>query len=316
MRVDVLKRAIVLGLAVLGLGAAQAGTPAQAADKITVGVIPIVDVAPAYLGKAKGIFAKHGLDVELKLAQGGAAFVPSVVSGQYEFGFSNVTTLIVAAARGLDLVAVAAGNYSTGEKGHDFGGIVARGDSPIENAKDLEGKTVAVNNLQNIGDTTVRQAVRLADGDPSKVKFVELAFPDMPAALANNRIEAAWVVEPFLTIMKGQGAKVISWNLAETAPDLMVAAYFTSRKYIDDHQDLVKRFQAAINESLEYADAHPDEARQIVSTYTRIPADVLSKLTLPKWKTKMNRASSDVLADLAVKDGLIAKKPDLTKLIP
>jgi ABC-type nitrate/sulfonate/bicarbonate transport system substrate-binding protein len=32
-------------------------------DHITVGVIPIVDVAPIYLGKQQGFFAKRGIDL-------------------------------------------------------------------------------------------------------------------------------------------------------------------------------------------------------------------------------------------------------------
>ena len=46
---------------------------------------------------------------------------------------------------------------------------------------------------------------RAAGGDDSKLKFVELAFPDMPAALNNKLVDAAWIVEPFLTVAKGQG---------------------------------------------------------------------------------------------------------------
>ena len=37
--------------------------------------------------------------------------------------------------------------------------------SPIRTAKDLAGKRIAVNTLKNLGDTTVRQSVRLAKGD-------------------------------------------------------------------------------------------------------------------------------------------------------
>ena len=94
------------------------------------------------------------------------------------------------------LVGVSPGRSSTGERGHDFSAIVAPGEIPIQNAKDLVGKTVAVNNLNNIGDTSVRAGVRAAGGDPKQVKFIEVPFPDMPAALAEHRIEAGWVVEP------------------------------------------------------------------------------------------------------------------------
>ncbi|MGP0090921.1 MAG: ABC transporter substrate-binding protein [Xanthobacteraceae bacterium] len=287
---------------------------ASAAERITVGVIPILDTAPIFLGKAKGIFARHDLDPDLQLAQGGAAFVPGVLNGQYQFAYSNMTTLVVARARGIDLVAVAMGVASTNSREGDSGGIVAAADSPLRTAKDLEGRTVAVNNLRNIGDTTTRQAVRVAGGDPDKVRFVELAFADMPAAFAAKRIEAAWMVEPFLTTMRGQGARVIAWNLIDTAPNLMLSAYFTSGQYIRDHGETVRRFVAAMSESLEYTQTHPDDVREIVTTYTRIPKDVVAKVTLPRWPVEMNRQSTSVMADLAVKDGIIGKKPDLDQL--
>ncbi|HEY6255948.1 MAG TPA: ABC transporter substrate-binding protein [Xanthobacteraceae bacterium] len=284
---------------------------ALAADKVTVGVIPIVDVAPIYLGVAKGFFTKQNLDVTLQTAQGGAELVTPVMTGQREFGFSNISSLLIAQTRGLDIVAVAAGASSTGEAGRDFGAIIAPPDSPLKSAKDLDGKTVAVNNLKNIGDTSVKAAVRKAGGDDSKMKFVELAFPDMPAALANKQVDAAWIVEPFLTVAKEQGAKVLAWNLIDTAPNLMIAVYFTSGKYAKEQPDTVKRFSAAMNEALAYADSHSDEVRAIVPTYTRISKELIGKLTLPRWPTDMNRKSTEILAELSLKDGLVTKKPDL-----
>ncbi|HEY4407049.1 MAG TPA: ABC transporter substrate-binding protein [Xanthobacteraceae bacterium] len=308
-----MRRMTPLGFALLGLAAAPvllAGS-AYATDKVTVGVIPIIDVAPIYLGAAKGFFTKQNLEVTLQTAQGGAELVTPVMTGQREFGFSNISSLLIAQTRGLDIVAIAAGASSTGEPGHDFGAIIAPSDSPLKSAKDLEGKTVAVNNLKNIGDTSVKAAVRKAGGDDSKVKFVELAFPDMPAALGNKLVDAAWIVEPFLAIAKEQGAKAIAWNLVDTAPNLMIAVYFTSGKYAQEHADTVKRFTAAMNESLAYADTHAEEVRAIVPTYTRISKELIGKLTLPRWPTEMNRKSTETLADLSVKDGLVTKKPDL-----
>jgi NitT/TauT family transport system substrate-binding protein len=309
---DAMRRNTPLKLALLVLAAAPLlADGARAADKVTVGVIPITDVAPIYLGVAKGFFTKQNLDVTLQTAQGGAELVTPVMTGQREFGFSNISSLLIAQTRGLDIVALAAGASSTGEPGRDFGAIIAPGDSALKSAKDLEGKTVAVNNLKNIGDTSVKAAVRKAGGDDSKLKFVELAFPDMPAALNNKLVDAAWIVEPFLTVAKGQGAKVLAWNLVDTAPNLMIAVYFTSGQYAKEHADTVKRFKTAMNESLAYADTHSDEVRAIVPTYTRISKEMIDKLTLPRWPTEMNRQSTEILADLSLKDGLVTKKPDL-----
>ncbi|MGA9947350.1 MAG: ABC transporter substrate-binding protein, partial [Xanthobacteraceae bacterium] len=248
--------------------AALAGpiSPARAADKLSVAVIPIGDCAPIYLGISKGFFAKQNLELDLSTAGGGAAIIPGVLSGQMQIGFSNIPSMLIAQTKGLQFIGVAPGASSTGERGHDFSAIIAPGDSPINNAKDLEGKTVAVNNLNNIGDTSVRAGVRAAGGDPKKVKFIEVPFPDMPAAAAEHRIEAGWVVEPFLTIALQRGAKVVDWNLIDVAPKMMIAVYFTSLQYAKANPDIVKRFKAAITESLAYADSHTDEVRQIIPT--------------------------------------------------
>ena len=291
-----------------------ASSPGQV-DKVNVGVIAIVDVAPIYLGNKQGFFKKHNIDLTLTAAQGGAVIVPGVVSGQYQFAFGNVTSLLVARDKNLPLKILTNGVSSIGVAGKDFGAVVVKGNSPITSAEDLVGKKVSVNNLQNIGDTTVRASVRKAGGDPSKVQFVELPFPDMPAALQNNRVDAAWVVEPFLTQSISQGARPVAWNFVDAAPNLTVATYFTSERMLKEKPDLVKRFTAAMNESLAYADGHPDEVRKILGTYTKIPAAVIAKMTLPKFPAEVNRASIQTLADLALQDGLVKSKPDVAALL-
>ncbi|MFD4694404.1 ABC transporter substrate-binding protein [Streptomyces sp. NPDC058463] len=283
---------------------------------VKVGVIPIVDVAPVYLGKEKGFYSKRGIDLTLVGAQGGAAIVPGVVSGQFQFGFSNVTSLMIAADKNVPVKAVANGVASTGKDGGDFAGIVVKGNSPLKTAKDLEGKKVAVNTLKNIGDTSVRESVRKAGGDPSKVGFVELPFDQMPAALDGGQVDAAWVVEPALATVKGKGGRVIASNFVDLAPDLTVALYFTSQQYAQKNPELVKKFQEATRESLAYADSHPDEVRKVLTTYTKIPESTLQAMTLPKWPAEPNRASLETLGRLGERDGLLSGTPDLDALLP
>ncbi len=283
---------------------------------VTVGLIPIVDVAPLDLGQKKGFFSERGLKLDFSSAQGGAAIVPGVVSGQFEFGFSNMTSLMIAQSNNVPVRAVANGIASTGEAGKDFAALTVKGDSPVESAKELEGKKVAINTLKNINETAVRASVRTAGGDPDEVEFVELAFDQMPAALDGGRIDAAMVVEPALATIKNQGGREIASPMIDIAPKLTVAMYFTSTQYARKNPEVVKKFQEATAESLAYADAHPDEVREIVTTYTKIPADVLAKVTLPKWPAEPNRAAIEELAKLGEADGLFEQTPDLDKLLP
>jgi NitT/TauT family transport system substrate-binding protein len=296
-------------------GSEEPAAPGQP-DKVTVGVIPILDVAPIYLGLEKGFFEKRDIQLDLKQAEGGAAIVPAVVSEQYQFGFSNVISLLLAQQEGLPVKVVSNGNNSTGVDGEDFAGLMVKGDSSIKSAKDLEGKTVAANTLQNIVDTSVRASVRKAGGDPSKVKFVALPFPEQPAALASGQVDAVFVVEPFQQAVLAEGGRKIASSYVDAAKDLTVAAYFTSQQLLAENPDLVKRFTDAMQESLSYADSHPEEARQIIGTYTKIAPEVIEKVTLPKWPADINRDSLETMADLAVSDGLLKEAPDLNALLP
>ncbi|WP_318843171.1 ABC transporter substrate-binding protein [Myceligenerans pegani] len=298
-----------------GGGSAQSSADSGELTPVTVGVIPIVDVAPIYLGVKEGFFEEEGLDVTLELAQGGAAIVPAVVSGDYQFGFSNVTSLVLATDQGVPLKAVAAGNFTTGEAGADFSAVVVPEGSEIASAKDLEGKTVAVNTLNNIGDSTVRAAVEANGGDPAAVEFVELGFPDMPAALAERQVDAAWVVEPFTTTAVQQGGTAVVSNFAETDPELMVAAYFTSQSFAAESPETVEAFTAAMNRSLDHAAENP-EAAAVLDDYTEIAPEVKEAMVMPRFSSEFSEDSVNLLNDLAAKYGLVEEPVDVSALLP
>jgi NitT/TauT family transport system substrate-binding protein len=311
--------AFVAATSACGSSDGSSGTSSASSGGTTtvkVGIIPILDVAPLYLGQQQGIYKKHGLKLEMTPAQGGAAIVPAVVSGQLQFGFSNMASLMLAQTNNVPVKAVVEGVNSTGVDGKDFGATVVKKGSPLSSAKDLEGKKVAVNTLKNINDTTVRESVREAGGDPSKVKLVELAFDQMPAALDKGQVDAAFAVEPALTTIKEQGGTEIASSYVDVAKDLTVAMYFTSQSYEQKNPETVKKFREATEESLKYADGHPDEVRKVLTTYTKIPSALLSKLTLPSWPAQANRASIEKLMKLGQQDGLYASEPDLDKLLP
>ncbi|MDR6975334.1 NitT/TauT family transport system substrate-binding protein [Streptomyces sp. 3330] len=309
----------------MATGAAGCGSSSADADgssasgsgttvRVKVGIVPIVDVAPLYLGRQKGFFSDRGIDLRMESAQGGAAIIPGVVSGQFQFGFSNTTSLMIARTKGVPVRSVANGSATTGNTTTDVSGVVVGKDSPIKSAADLAGRTVAVNTLRNIGDTTVREAVRKDGGDPAEVKFVELAFDQMPAAVADGRVDAAWMAEPALTVAKAQGGRVVTSPFAETHPKLTLATFFTSTGLTQKDPALVRKFAEAMTESLTYASAHPDEARRTLTGYTKIDGDVLRNLTLPSWPAAYDMASLEKLASLGERDGLFDEKPDLKAL--
>jgi NitT/TauT family transport system substrate-binding protein len=291
------------------------GTPGR--DQVTVGLIPIVDVAPLFLGIEQRFFEDRNIDVSTEFAAGGAEIIPGVQSGTFDFGFSNVISLMLAQAGGIELKVVANGNNSTGVDGDDFGSLMVATDSPVQSAAELGDAIIGINTLNNISDPVVRESVRKAGGDPGGIEFVGVPFPEMPAALESGEVEAVFVVEPFQTIIGNDGVgRSVASSWVDAAPDLTVATYFTSVDMVESNPDLVQRFTEAMNEALAYANENEDEARNIITTYTEMSPELAGEIILPTWPPEINRASSERLAELAIQDGLLSEPPDLDALYP
>lgn len=280
---------------------------------VTVGVIPIADTAPLYVGDAQGFFEEEGLDLTIETATGGAAIVPAVVSGDYQFGFSNTLSLMVAADQGLEITMVSAAVSSTGDTGKDMGAVVTKADSGIASPADLAGKTVSSNSVGNINDTAVRTVVDEAGGDSGTIDFVEVPFPDAIAAVENNQVDAAFVVEPFVTSAIEAGLNVVTYAYADFDTNLDIAAYFAMES-VD--AELLEKFQSAMKKSLEFSDANPDVVREVMATYTSTPEEVLAQITLPKFPTEMDRPSIEKLAAAAQSYGVLSAEPDFDTLLP
>lgn len=306
---------VVLLLALAGCGSEPPPSNPGQPDDVTVGLISILDVAPIYLGKEKGFFEERNINLTLKPAEAGTETIPAVLSGDLTFGYSNIVTLLLAQEQALPVQVVNNGTNSTGVDGKDFGALMVPGNSPVRSVADLAGKKVAVNVLQNVVELAVRASAAKANIDPNSIEYVKLGFPEMAAALANGQVDAAFVVEPFQQVVLSQGGRAIASSLVDAAPNLSVAMYFTSKQLIAEDPDLVKRFTEAMDESLGYADGHPDEVREILPTYTKIGREVIPNLILPKWPAEVNRDSVETVAELARKENILTSEPNLDDLL-
>jgi NitT/TauT family transport system substrate-binding protein len=282
---------------------------------LNVGVIPIADVAPLYLGIDKGFFKDEKLTIKPQLAEGGAAIAPAVLSGDFQIGFSNTISLLIAASKDLPVQIISQGVLGGEDESEAWADLLVLKDGPIEDGKDLEGKTIAVNTLNNICEVTIKASLEKDGVNVDELKFTEVPFPDMNAALEQKRVDGACVVEPFVSQGKAGPAKGIDPFYVRTAPDLTVATYFTTREYAEQNADVVDRFVSAMGKSLEYAQSHPDEVRRVLLEYTEIPPEAAEAIKLPIWRTDLSEPTIEQLSELSEKYGLIEEQPDLDELI-
>jgi NitT/TauT family transport system substrate-binding protein len=252
----------------------------QETTTLKVSYVPYVGAAPFKLGIEKGFFKKRGLEIEENQGPAPAPIMAQVVSGQLDIGFTTIPALIAAVSGGAPLQAISAFDGVI-DPDNPQGAILVKEGSGISSPKDLEGKKVGVVALQSELDVLLHEVVRRDGGDQENVKSVQVPFPEMLAALKAGRVDAVVNVEPFLTLAKKEGGyESISFPEVEVVPNRAVTAFVASKDFIADNQDTIEKFRAAMKESLEYADAHPEEAQQTMSAIADMEPELLKEINL------------------------------------
>ncbi|MEA2242360.1 MAG: NitT/TauT family transport system substrate-binding protein [Solirubrobacteraceae bacterium] len=299
-------------------GAAATSSGAAASDKtvtVKVSVAPFAAYAPLYVGIKAGIFTKHHLKVIPEPSGGGSESVTALISGSVQFADPDAVATLTAASKGLPVRVVGLASQGGSTPETDYSCLAVRKPS-IKGPKDMEGKTVAVNSLNNIVTLSLKGALSKQGVDVSKVKFAEIPVPDEPVALEQNRVDGVSVTEPFCSFMESKGARSLSATFADTTPDMLTGVWVTTQKYIDDHGDVARNFAAAISEANVYSVAHPEVVREVVPTFTQIPAAAAKTMKLPSWTAGLNRSSLALIDELSRKFGMYDKKVDTGSLVP
>ncbi|MCR2762899.1 ABC transporter substrate-binding protein [Microbacterium sp. zg.B48] len=317
----------VLAVAALALsgctdsGAAPAGTPTGGADEtpgetrsVRVAALPIAETGALWAAIDEGIFAEHGLEVEVVPAQGGANAIPALLSGDIQFAIGQPFGPIRADQQDLGVVIV--GNYANSNaEGDDVNAVVALGDSGITRPADLAGKKVSVNTIGAAGDLTIRKAVQDDGGDPSSIEFVEVVFPDVPAQLEAGTMDAAWAPDPFRASVLGGGGVSVVQPYQATIPGLTVLTSITTQAILDEDPELVAAYSEAMAEALDWASSNEEAVRAAIATNLEIPEEAAAGITLPTFTWDLSDAGIEELGALAVEFAYIEAEPDYEAMI-
>lgn len=315
-----IRLAALVSLAALVLagcsGPAGGDTKADPAGPIKVGVIPVADFAPVYLALDEGYFEEVGLNVEAQVMQNAASIVPAILNGQLQFGTSAVTPFLAAAQKGLPLRAVANAADVALDPADDVSALVVPKNSSVSAPAQLEGKTVAVNALSSIVHVTAAKAIADDGGDPAKVTFVAMPFPDMMTALAQGRVDAASVVEPFVGISTGAGATAIAHPYtASFQAGKTFALFFGSEAYAKANPEIVDKFAQALAKGSQTASEHPEKVSAVLVKYGKVDPAVAKNIQQPGYGTSVDPAALNSAATVMQELGFLPGQVDAEKLV-
>jgi NitT/TauT family transport system substrate-binding protein len=283
--------------------ALASGAPLRAqtvAPPLRIATIPLENSAQVFYAKDMGFFAKAGLDVDLQSLQSGSAVAGAVASGAVDIGFSSLVPLAVAHIKNVPFVIVAPGVVWT-DAGRN-NGLFVKDDSPIHSAADLNGKVLATAGLGTLTEFAPRAWVQQHGGDPATIKFVEMPYSVMPAALAAGRVDAALVNEPYLGAVR-KGNRLLGYPYDAVANEFLIAAWFSTAQWAKEHPDLVARFASVMRDTAVWANKKENRAKaaEILAKYTKIDPASLANIVHVRFTDQLTAALVQPQIDVTAK---------------
>jgi NitT/TauT family transport system substrate-binding protein len=251
---------------------------AQGMAKLRISGSPDDDIIGVLWGIQGGIFAKHGLDVDLQSANSGGAVSAAVIGGSLEIGKSSVFPLLAAHTRGVPLVLEApAAIWNTDAPRSAL--VVAKG-SPIRSGHDLNGKTVSVPALGDLYQLSISAWIDQHGGDVRTVHFLELPHRAAAESIAAGRVDAANLAEPILNeALKSGKCEILGRAQDAISKHFVSTAYFCTADFAAKNVDVLSRFRRALYEADAYANANRGEMYSIIAKYSGVDREVLASMT-------------------------------------
>ena len=195
-------------------------------------------------------------------------------------------------------------------------------DGRIKVPADFRGKKVATPQLGNTQDVECRAwltqqgfTVTQLGGD---VLVLPTANPDQLNLFKDQKVDAVWTVEPWVSRLEREANARVFVDQRETVTTVLVA----STKFLREHRDLAKKIVAAHAELTEWIQKNPAEAQNILreeltaETTRPIPAELIAQawqrldFTTQIAEPALNKFVKDAQAA-----GFMRGAPDLDRLI-
>ncbi|TMF66526.1 MAG: hypothetical protein E6I20_03985 [Chloroflexi bacterium] len=288
---------------------AAATATAKPIRTLKVGYIPLTDFLGMYAAIEQGYIADEGLKLELQAMSGGAAIIPAITGGSLDFGISNYVSTILSNAQGLKIKVFSDSAYDS--KDHSPFSVVVKKGSPVKAAKDLNGKKIAVNTRNNIVHVGVMEWMEQKGGDPKTAQFVELPFPQMPAALTQGQVDAIAPTEPFVTVSTSQDGQILANYFAEIRDNVAIAGFISTEDWINKNRDVAQAFHRANTKGMDFVAKNEKTARDYVVKYANLDPALAGKVNLSALRSTPLLDSVQFWVDMSKKWGLLDKSSTL-----
>jgi ABC-type nitrate/sulfonate/bicarbonate transport system substrate-binding protein len=278
-----MKRLLAAALATV-FACAISPRDARAEDtKLTVIVFPGVQNLPMFVAQAKGLYAKRGLNVDLKFTPNSDELRNGLAEGRYQIAHAAVDNAFALKDKAnVDIVVVIGGDNS-------FNHLIVQSD--IASLADIKGKTVVVDAVNTAYAFQLYEMLRqkgLNKGD-YEIRSVGGTGSRLEAMVKDKAMAAAMMNPPFS--IRGEKAGLKDMGTAAAA----VGAYqggsaFVLRDWGKANEDALVKYLQAYVEGLRWAldPNNKAEAVALLVERLKLPEDIAT-LAYDSTKNDFNR---------------------------
>lgn len=317
-----MRRFLALWVPIAFISLALSPAAAQRPAGIKLGMMNIAAVLPLFTALEKGFFEEEGVKLAAIPLAGGAVALPAIAGGSLDVAFTAIPSVIIARDKGFDFLIITHNNSNTTLRAKNAVGyrasdalLVPKG-SAITTARDLEGKSVAVNTLNNISWLMAQAWMEKKGADPTKVTWVEIDFPKMEPALLSGKVDAIHGTEPFTSLLVAKGqVEVLDYHFSAVRPEVAIASYVASAAWVKRNAEALERFVRAHARGVDYINRHPEERVPILTRYTKIPPELIKNMVHYKYLSRLTLEELGWWSDLIYKKGLTKRVVEPSEVV-
>ncbi len=302
-------------LSLLILGALFLPGPAGAAPMLRVGSIPIAGNVALYCAMDYGGLAAEGIEVQSTDFQSGTRIVEALAGGSLDIGLSATLSVLQAVQQGLDLVIVAPASFKASDNRAPTSALVARRDAGIAGPAQLRGKTIAVNSLRSLDYLIAAEYLGRGGVSPRDVTWQELSYPHIVPALDNARVDAAFVAEPFLSILRNGDRVTVLSTALDIIPGSSTASYTALRSWTQSRPAVLEAFLRGLRRGIDVCERDPQKMRDALVKHTGVKPALAQQIGLPVLRPTLRAVDLLPLMELARRHELLVRDVDIERLL-
>jgi NitT/TauT family transport system substrate-binding protein len=280
---------------------------------LAVAVVPAISAAGLYIAQQDGYFARAGLHVKIVPIASGVNALPDLLSGSVDIDEGQWAADLAAEAKGIAklhaLASASAGGPGVQE-------IVTPAGSQIRQVQQLRGATIAVNALGGLAVLVTGIMLKSYGVDPSAVHYVVMGFPDMGAALAAHRVDAAFIAEPSLSAAVDDTGATPLYDV-DTGPTrtIPISGYVTTVAWAKKYPRTAAAFTAALERGQRVAGTNRAAVAKALIPALHISKTTAAVMALGTFPLSVNRVALARVANLMEENGLLPKSVNTTTVV-